>query len=49
MLDGVAQGIDDARAATGIESRVIVTAVRNFGTERAEGSRAPRPRSRTRT
>ena len=36
MLDGVAQGIDDARAATGIESRVIVTAVRNFGTERAE-------------
>jgi adenosine deaminase len=36
MLAGVAQGIDDARAATGIESRVIVTAVRNFGTERAE-------------
>ena len=29
MLAGVAQGIDDARAATGIESRVIVTAVRN--------------------
>ncbi len=36
MLDGIAQGIDDARAASGIESRVIVTAVRNFGTERAE-------------
>jgi adenosine deaminase len=36
MVAGVAQGIDDARAATGIESRVIVTAVRNFGTERAE-------------
>jgi adenosine deaminase len=36
MLDGVAQGIDDARAATGIESRIAVTAVRNFGTERAE-------------
>jgi adenosine deaminase len=36
MLAGVAQGIDDARAASGIESRIIVTAVRNFGTERAE-------------
>jgi adenosine deaminase len=36
MLAGIAQGIDDARAATGVESRVIVTAVRNFGTERAE-------------
>ena len=36
MLAGVAQGIDDARAASGIESRMIVTAVRNFGTERAE-------------
>ena len=36
MLAGIAQGIDDARAASGIESRVIVTAVRNFGTERAE-------------
>ena len=36
MLAGVAQGIDDARAASGIESRIIVTAVRNFGVERAE-------------
>jgi adenosine deaminase len=36
MLAGVAQGIDDARAADGIESRIVVTAVRNFGTERAE-------------
>jgi adenosine deaminase len=36
MVDGVARGIDDARAATGIESRIVVTAVRNFGTERAE-------------
>jgi adenosine deaminase len=36
MVAGVAQGIDDARAATGIESRAIVTAVRNFGSERAE-------------
>ena len=36
MVAGTAQGIDDARAASGIESRIIVTAVRNFGTERAE-------------
>jgi adenosine deaminase len=36
MIAGTAQGIDDARAASGIESRMIVTAVRNFGTERAE-------------
>jgi adenosine deaminase len=36
MVAGVAEGIDEARAATAIESRVIVTAVRNFGTERAE-------------
>ena len=36
MLAGIAQGIDDARAASAIESRVIVTAVRNFGAERAE-------------
>jgi len=36
MLAGVAQGIDDARSASGIESRMIVTAVRNFGVERAE-------------
>jgi adenosine deaminase len=36
MVDGVAQGIDDARAQAGIESRVIATAVRNFGVERAE-------------
>jgi adenosine deaminase len=35
MVAGVAQGIDDARAASGIESRILVTAVRNFGTERA--------------
>jgi adenosine deaminase len=36
MIAGVAHGIDDARAASGIESRIIVTAVRNFGTGRAE-------------
>jgi adenosine deaminase len=28
---GIAQGIDDARAATGIEARIIVAAIRNFG------------------
>jgi adenosine deaminase len=37
MIAGVAQGIDDARAASGIEARILITAVRNFGTERAEG------------
>ena len=36
MIAGVVQGIDDARGAAGVESRIIVTAVRNFGTERAE-------------
>jgi adenosine deaminase len=36
LVAGVAQGIDDARAASAIESRVIVTAVRNLGTGRAE-------------
>src|SRR4051812_28766243 len=32
----LAQGIDDARAETGIEARVVMTAVRNYGVERAE-------------
>ena len=36
LVDGVAQGIDDARDAAEIESRVIVTAVRNLGAGRAE-------------
>jgi adenosine deaminase len=36
LVAGVAQGIDDARAASEIESRVIVTAVRNLGAARAE-------------
>jgi adenosine deaminase len=36
LVAGVAQGIDDARAASAIESRVIVTAVRNLGVARAE-------------
>jgi adenosine deaminase len=36
LVAGVAQGIDDARAASAIESRVIVTAVRDLGAARAE-------------
>jgi adenosine deaminase len=32
---GIAQGIDDARRDGGIEARVLVVAVRNFGVERA--------------
>ena len=34
-LDGIAAGIDDARRDTGIEGRVLISAVRNFGVERA--------------
>src|SRR3954471_20745744 len=33
---GIAQGIDDARAETGVEARILVTAIRNFGVEAAE-------------
>jgi adenosine deaminase len=33
--DGIAQGIDDARRDTGIEGRILVSAVRNFGVEQA--------------
>jgi adenosine deaminase len=32
----IAQGIDDARADHGIEARILATAIRNFGPERAE-------------
>ena len=32
---GIAQGIDDARADHGIEARIVATAVRQFGAERA--------------
>lgn len=32
----IAAGIDDARAASGIEARILVSAVRNFGVEAAE-------------
>jgi adenosine deaminase len=34
-LDGVGRGIDAARAEHGIEARMLVTAIRNFGGERA--------------
>jgi adenosine deaminase len=33
---GIAQGIDDARAAHGIEARIVIAAVRNLGVESAE-------------
>ena len=34
-LDGIARGIDDARAASGIEGRILISCVRNFGVEPA--------------
>lgn len=34
-IGGIARGIDDARAAHGIEGRILISAVRNFGVERA--------------
>jgi adenosine deaminase len=34
-LAGLAQGIDDARAETGIEARIVMSCVRHRGTERA--------------
>jgi adenosine deaminase len=36
-LEGVARGIDEARADHGIEARILVTAIRNFGVGRAIG------------
>src|ERR1700749_3070892 len=30
-LEGIAQGIDDARRDTGIEGRILISAVRNYG------------------
>jgi adenosine deaminase len=36
-VEALAAGIDAARAETGIEARVIMTCVRNYGVERAEG------------
>ncbi len=34
-LDGIARGIDDARTEHGIEGRILISAVRNFGVEQA--------------
>ena len=34
-LEGIARGIDDARRDHGIEGRILIAAVRNFGVERA--------------
>jgi adenosine deaminase len=34
-LDGIARGIDDARDEFGIEGRILISAVRNFGVDRA--------------
>ncbi|MGH2893575.1 MAG: adenosine deaminase [Solirubrobacteraceae bacterium] len=34
-LDGIARGIDDARRLHGIEGRILISAVRNFGVEQA--------------
>jgi adenosine deaminase len=34
-LEGIARGIDDARAEFGIEGRILISAVRNFGVDRA--------------
>ena len=34
-IDGIVRGIDDARAETGIEGRILISCVRNFGVEPA--------------
>jgi adenosine deaminase len=34
-LDGIARGIDDARAEFGIEGRILISCVRNFGVDQA--------------
>ena len=34
-LDGIARGIDDARTDSGIEGRILISCVRNFGVEPA--------------
>jgi adenosine deaminase len=34
-IDGIARGIDDARDETGIEGRILISCVRNFGVESA--------------
>jgi adenosine deaminase len=45
-LEGIAAGIDDARAEHGIEARILLTCIRNFGVEQAvriAGYAASRP------
>src|SRR3954447_270011 len=34
-IDGIARGIDDAREEAGIEGRILISCVRNFGVESA--------------
>jgi adenosine deaminase len=34
-IDGIARGIDDARGGSGIEGRILISCVRNFGVEPA--------------
>ncbi len=34
-IDGIVRGIDEARRDTGIEGRILISAVRNFGVEQA--------------
>jgi len=34
-IDGIVRGIDDARSEAGVEGRILVSAVRNFGVEAA--------------
>jgi adenosine deaminase len=34
-LDGIARGIDDARTGSGIEARILISCVRNFGVDPA--------------
>jgi adenosine deaminase len=46
--EGISRGIDEARRDTGIEGRILVSAVRNFGVERAlrvaeHAARRPHP------
>jgi adenosine deaminase len=46
QLAGIAAGIDDARAAHGIEARILLVCIRNFGVEQAvriAGEAAARP------
>jgi adenosine deaminase len=35
-VDGIVRGIDDARVEHGVEARILLTAIRNFGVEQAK-------------